>query len=490
MLVEDPVPRHAITRFLLTFGLIFGVLLVWSIAIPPYGAPDENQHLVKAYAIVHGETGRLDPATGERVFRVPAILSGDPVCFAIVPNQPASCQQLDSSSAEHETLSRAAPYPPFYYLLVGWPSQVSSGKTMLQLMRGASAFWVSLLVALALHNATRIRRRAPLLPAFLVVLSPVLFFLGATVTPSGVSIAAGLAVWTGGFVLLRGEASDRLGLAVSRVGAPLCLLILIRRDSVLWAALVVLALLALAAADTLRALVRSWVAWLWAAVVVACVVVQLSLSGAETATSIGGGSGNFRAAVGELPYYVFQMVGGILGWLDTWLPVGVYLVLFLVLGFVVIASLGFAPRRLAALTGLMVAVILIVPVVIGSRSFPYFQGRYLLPFAVGLPLVAALGLVESRVAPGWPKRLGWILVPVVAVAQVGAFAQTMRRFTAGAGGEWWFFSPPSWQPEIASPTTLVVLYAVVLTAALAWLGLTFTQPDESEIEREPELREV
>jgi hypothetical protein len=455
-----------------TFVLVFAVLLLWGSAVPRFAAPDENQHAVRAYAVVHGDNGRLDPATGSRLFRVPTLLSGEPVCFAVRPSQPASCQPVDDGSGLHDTPSSAASYPPFYYLLVGWPTLVSSGATMFQLMRAVSAFWVALLLAIGIQNVAGTRRSGPWLPAFLVVLAPNLLFLGATVTPSGVALAAGVAVWTGGLRLVRDDL--RLGPALARVGVPLCLMILIRRDSVLWAGLIVVFLLALARREALTALVRSRLTWLWTAVTLVCVIVQLSLSGAETGASIAGGGGGGSTALnalGDLPYYLHQMVGGILGWLDTQLPAGVYLVYFLLLGFLLLTGLCFAPRRFAIVLALLVGTTLLVPVAIGFGTYPYFQGRYLLPFAFGVPLVAARGISESRLASLWSARVAWVLVPIVGLTQVLAFAQVMRRFTAGAGGDWWFVTTPPWRPGFAPLTVIMLLYTVVLGALLGWLGV-------------------
>lgn len=472
----------AVVRFAVTAALVGAVLLVWSVALPRFAAPDEDQHVRKAYALMHGDAGVVDPATGERTFAVPGDLSSDPMCFALTASNPADCQQDQVGAGEQvDLVSRASNYPPLYYLLVGWPALISSGGAMVHAMRVVNAAWVALFVALAVRNAAALRRPAPMLVAFVVVLSPVLFFLGSTVGPSGVSIAAGLAVWTGGFLLLRGPAAARLLGPVSVVAAPLCLLILIRRDSVLWAGLIVGGLLALAQADVLSELVRSKVVWMWSAIVVACVGFQLVVSGAETGASVAAGTGSTRLAIGELPYYLRQMVGGVLGWLDTELPAGVYVVLFGVLGFVVIAAVAFASRRFAIVVGVLIAVTLAMPVAIGSRTFPYFQGRYLLPFAVGVPLVAALGLSESRVSALWPRRLAWILVPVAVVANVAAFAQVLHRFSAAADGPWWFDATPPWQPAFGSLSAYVVAAAVTVAAALAWTALLLRDPEPDPV---------
>jgi hypothetical protein len=64
---------------------------VWSIALPRFASPDENRHIVKAWAMAKRDPGRVDPATGARLYAVPGYLDDAPPCFALKSEVPASC---------------------------------------------------------------------------------------------------------------------------------------------------------------------------------------------------------------------------------------------------------------------------------------------------------------------------------------------------------------------------------------------------------------
>jgi hypothetical protein len=463
--------RSGLRRFAVTAGLFFTCLLLWAAAVPMFAAADENQHMVKAYATVRGDAGHID-GDGILRFSVPAALSGDDVCYAWQPERPASCLGLESDGPRHDTISRASNYPPFYYFLVGWPTLVNERVSGLYLMRAVSALWVALLLALAVENLRHLRPRATLLVGLALAVTPAVMFFGAAVNPSGLSIAAALAVWTGGLVLVRGPEVRRLSSSVALVGAPLYLLLLLRRDSVLWGALIVLVLLAVAQRDRLRTLSRSASTWIWTLATVLIAALQWVLVGAATASSLddAGDAGNSGEALRDLGFYRDQVFGGVLGWLDTRLPPLVYVVFSVGTGLLAVLALRFAPRRLAVGVGAVMALMIGIPLAIGAVRYGYFQGRYMLPLAVGLPILAALGLAEGVGARRWPRVLPFVVVPAVAVAHVLAFAQTLRRFTAGANGPWWFTAPPAWRPPILSPSALMIAFAVAIVAWLLWVA--------------------
>ncbi len=253
--------RHL--RLAALFALLVGVLLLMVLAIPLFGAADENQHLTMAYAVNHGE---WSAGSSRAVVEAPSIYTGDLPCFALRPNRSASCQELVEDGPDHRVSTSASSYPPTYYLLVGWPTRFSTGVLSLYLVRVVSAVLVALLLTLAFDSLVRVGRQpAPLLVGLSVAVTPAVVFFGAVVNPSGLAIAASLAAWAGGLLLVRGPA-DRLRWATVRFALPLGLVLLLRRDSLYWGALVAVAVLALARGDRLRALVRrpaTWVAVGW-----------------------------------------------------------------------------------------------------------------------------------------------------------------------------------------------------------------------------------
>lgn len=470
------VARRPGVRFALSVALVLCCLVLWALAMPLFSAADEGAHMVKAYAVVHGRRARVDAETGRQYFEVPSVYAygggQDLPCFAFRAEQSADCMTLDENGPDHEVASSAATYPPFFYVLAGWPSLVTSGSASLYLMRLSGAVPVALLLAMGIESMARMRRRAPLLLGVAVAVTPAVLYFGAMVNPSGLTIAAAFAAWTGGIFLSRSERLERMGWAAARVGLPLCVLVLPRRDSVLWAALLVGALLAVTSWARLRQLARSWAVWAWVVAVGACVALQLVVSGAQSGSSFagqaGGSGGSFWDALGDASWIAHQVQGGILGWLDVNLPFPVFHIFLVSTGFLVVGAIGFARRRVSLTVLAMVVGVALIPLMIGTIQYPYFQGRYLMPLTVGVPVMAGLGIVEGLRGNPLPRRLLWLLFPLLAFAQVISFAQAVRRYVSGASADWWFFSSPRWQPPAGNPTLMVVLYTGTIVALFVW----------------------
>ena len=458
-------------RFAITFALVFLVLQIWSLATPMYGAADENEHMIMAYATVHGSWLGTTDGHGATTFRVPPIYRHGLPCFGLRADQSAACQRLTFHGPDQRISSTAASYPPFYSVLVGWPTLFSSGLTSLYLMRAAAGLWVALLLALAVDSASRLARSGVLWVGLAVAITPVVWFFGATVNPSGLSMAAALAAWIGGFLVVRGPA-ERLPSNLARFAGPLCLFLLLRRDTFVWGPMIVLALVALAPIERLRQLLASWKAWVWAGAAVVALVLSTVVRGGGGQVEVIGGSassGSFWGAVANAPGYLQQAVG-VLGWLDTQLPLPVYAAFGALAAFLVVGAVCFGPRRLALVTAAVALAAVAAPLLIGLLEYPYFQTRYEVPFAIGLPLVAALAL-DTRLSEldlRWPRRATLIPLTVIGVAQVLALAQTLRRFSSGSQGTWWFFHAPAWTPPHGGLSGLVVLMAVATAALYGW----------------------
>jgi len=87
------------------------------------------------------------------------------------------------------------------------------------------------------------------------------------------------------------------------------------------------------------------------------------------------------------------------------------------------------------------AAIVVVPLtlesaVFGSAGGAAWQGRYGLPLAVGVPIVAAMAIASSgRGRQLAEPRLFIGAGVMLVVAHILAFAQNLRRYTVGADGE-------------------------------------------------------
>ena len=209
---------------------------------------------------------------------------------------------------------------------------------------------------------------------------------------------------------------------------------------------------------------------LWGLGVLSCAVIQLLTSGGETAGAFvtnaqAESAGGFGRAFGGFPWLLRQMVG-VLGWLDVVLPTPVYVTWLTLLGFVVLMALGWASRRMLAILVGLVAVVVFAPTAI--LMVTYFQGRYVLPVAVGVPLVAGYTLAERAPEQLMPRRLLAICLGVLAALHLVAFHQHLRRYAVGAAGDWWYFPDAGWDPPLASAAVLTVVYALLIGALSAW----------------------
>ena len=182
-----------------------------------------------------------------------------------------------------------------------------------------------------------------------------------------------------------------------------------------------------------------------AAVTIACVGWTLSVGTLRTSTVEYPEFESLRrylyTMVLSLDDFNRQMIG-VLGWLDTPLLAHAYDIWFAMFGFLVIAALGVGERRHRVLLLGLVALTAIVPIAVQLPAAPelgiVWQGRYLLPLAVGIPLVAGWVLSAS---PGWNEamRSRWaagLPLVVLAVLQVTAFWWALHRNVIGIDEGW------------------------------------------------------
>ncbi|HLI14960.1 MAG TPA: DUF2142 domain-containing protein [Acidimicrobiales bacterium] len=472
--------------FAVAFALCFAAMALWSLATPLFGAPDEPVHVEKAAAVVRGElVGRLVGGASNplAVVTVPAFyaeIRNEPTCFHTHPKVPASCASLPAPSAKPEpVLIYTARYPPLYYALVGLPSLLGEGRLELYLMRLVSAALASAFVALAFACAAASSRSRLLVPALVVALTPMVLFLGGVVNPSSFEIAAALCAWTSGalLVLERHEAPPRALVAAFAVSA--CAFELARAISPFWLALEGLVLVALAERRALRSLLTDARVHVALGAIVCCGIVAVAWTVREHATDVFSRV-SVPAGVPELTilersfahnaFYVPDMVG-IFGWFDTHPPLATFVLWYAMVGALLVGGALAATRRQLAVLASFVLAVLVVPVAISSsqaHAVGYvWQGRDTLPFAVGLPVVAA-SLVARRLAGAADvvcARATAVLAVLAVLAQLAAFFEALRRYAVGvAGPDFAFLLHAPWQPPAGS-LALVVAEAVVLVLA-------------------------
>lgn len=442
-----PTPPRRRTRAAAVGLLVFLYLVCWALVRPPLQTPDEPQHLLKASSVrlqpwlnAVGDQFLPDrrtanalaldtPASLDKVFfkAFNALTIAEIDGLKAVPWYPADGPALPSYQRAIAT------YPQVYYWAVFALSEpVIRGLGLspwdaTYVYRLATCFLVAIIWALVWHALERaglpLEHAASLFA--LTLLTPMLGFMASAINPDAVNIAlCALAIVSAWRVLTptgQADGEGRVALAASLFAAAMT------KPSGLQLAAVLAAVaggLALAGrVERRRAAVVIGVA---AGVCVAAFAVfylwqppQFMAGGPSTDTL-----GAYIATRWASIPLMWQMYWGRLGWLDYAAPAPWYRLL-LVLTVANAAALVWRPRRPATLAWYFVAVWVLFFASTYVAEFRYlgeagytFQGRYLLPAALGFGVIVLHEVKAVRVA-----LLAGVLVFNVAIAR-----ETVRRY--------------------------------------------------------------
>ena len=479
--------------FLATFSLLFLILGCWSYASPLAAAPDEQAHVIHAYALDHGQIGTPTTPPSKVVvnFNVPISINFvkiDLNCWQFKVQVPASCQPpWDMSSALMVTPSYVGHYPPLYYALVGIGGLFNAGPPGIYLMRIISAALGAFMIALALYTVARWGRRRGMIFGVYFAITPMTYFLSSCVNPSGFEIMTAIAVWTTMCVLAL-EYRDEPPVGLLRILVfEACTFELIRGLSPFWLFLIGLVTIVLITPRKALQLVRTQravqyvLAALVSGVVVAAtwILTQGTLNVLPVGYAVAPTDGEFTVITKVLHHlheWIRESVG-VLGWLDTVLPTIIYKSWYYLFIAVVVIALVRAKnhQRLALLT--VGALSFIVPVAIVTRQAHIlgivWQGRDSLPLVVGVAILAC-GLIVPAGDPGRLTRaLLSVGIAILALNNMYAFYFNLRRYAVGtAGSHLFFLRNQGWSPPTGQTPTLVVF--CLATAALAALLIAWT----------------
>jgi Predicted membrane protein (DUF2142) len=477
------------TIWLLAAAAFFLLGAAWAVALPTNGTYDESQHIVRAYAVAHGDLFPSARAVRERdgyAFAAPAsLLPADPDCTWRPSRQPASCQRPVADRSVVFLPSYSARYSPVYFLPVGLPMLVSPDHTGIVLGRLVSALLSALLLASAVVTAVRLGNRL-LVAGVALVSTPMAMNLNGSINPNGLEISAGVLLFVALLALLRGGLDDpavvRRLLALAAVAT--FLLLTVRLLGPLLFALVVAACLALARRERLRALLaRPDARWLvgGAAVLGVAFTVYWTLAARlihvvplpDHALHLGTGALLRRIATVRGPFYLHQVVGQFSYGETTISTLAVYGWYALAAALVLPALVLGGWRLRLVVTGLVVACGLLL-VTLEARYAPVVgwsqHGRYAMPALVGAVLVAAAyaDRFADRLADrGWLGRFVLGTVAATAPLHLYALARVMTRFQIGIDAR---LDPlgGSWHPPVGSVTPLLTeLTGLVLLVGIA-----------------------
>lgn len=478
--------------------LLFSALgAVWALSMPLLVGPDEPAHAGKAAAVVRGEltwvarqdiigTDAVNVTRSEVWLRMPrAYAELDYACIALPPLRPASCMTpIPRVTDQVEAINSAGAYPPAFYALVGWPSLLLPPSKAMYAMRLVNVALCAALVASALVAARRADCSGMTTVGIATALTPMVVFLAAVINPNALEVVAALCTLAAGLDLVRAGGSHPTRSIVRFVVAA-SLLILVRPLSILMF-LTVAALVVIAAVDRARAraLLHDSRIRLGAVVLAAAAgFAGFWLLYADPHNALWGGprpgislSEALHESLSMLPWRVRQMIG-VFGWIGSHaaLPVSMVVWWLAVVAALVVAALivGSARQRLAVALSVVAVIGLTLSEVTQAERIGFvWQGRYSLPVAIAVPILASWVVGTSGRISHRPARIaGTAIVGSLTAILLFSYVVVMRRYVIGAPSPALdYLFEGEWQTKL--PKQMLFALAAVLTSATGiWLGM-------------------
>jgi hypothetical protein len=323
------------------------------------------------------------------------------------------------------------------------------------------------LVGLAAWSASRGRGPWPL-AGLAVALTPVLVYSTAVVAPNGLEMAAGAALWAS-LLRLRVEPDPGVGrrlLLVAILGASV--LCTVRLLGPLWVLLAVGVVTAFDPAGTWTAVRRHLRLVVGGVVVVLLATVDFVVwQRIASATVNPDGAGDPDPNPLWIVVWMMQSVAAF-PYRDQFAPAVVYAVV----GVVVVGLLFLASRslhgRARVVLWVAVAATVVLPVIATALTWDsrglIWQGRYGLPFSLGVVLLAAQAVAERD----QPPRLTRLTVTIASVAYAVAIAACLLKvrhdeLTDNPAS----VADPSWHVPPAALVVAIVLAGVASAVAAA-----------------------
>ena len=471
--------------------------LAWVFGNPPFAAPDEGDHYVRAVTVGEGQligdetTQRLPAKTqrqvdwlaqSTRAVDMPSrYLAPDAGCYVHVAARSAACLDTPRPAPAADTtrvLTDVGNYQPLPYLLPGVVLHVaSSPQPALRWGRLASLIPALALLALAVALLWDGNTVSLLGPALAV--TPMVLFCAASLTGSGLEIAAGIAFVA---ALLRTWRELRAGgeppgWAWAAVGGCGFVLALSRSASTVWVLLALALWLALVGPRAAWAAVRRRrAAWGAAGAVFAGLVLNRiweAAYGPDAPLRLVNGRQGLEDGFGQLVTATNDLVLGP-GYLEYSPPLWMALLWFALIAALACAAFAVAARRdrwvllaVAAAVGLIPLALWVVT--IRHTGFG-IQGRHVLPILVAFPLLAG-ELVRGGRERLAARTLRWLTIAVgagAALVQFGGWFRNAQRSAFGTDEPLLAWRAAEWTPPVGwGPWMLVALAGAALVAAVA-----------------------
>lgn len=476
-----PTPR---TAFWLAFA-IFAVLGgLTALASPLASGPDEASHVAKAAGVARGHLIGSEHTPGVHSLALPRLYEVHYTlndCFGLKPDVPASCAPDVSGDLTSVVDSRttAGRYNPVYYVAIAAPTLMTADVSVLYLTRLASALLCAALLALAVRTLAEIRDPAWVVAGTAVAITPMVVYLSGVVNPASVEAAAGVALWVVLTATLLDPDRALLRRRMLRAGVMVLALVNAKALSPLLLALIVLLVVLFAGwARTRRTLLdrRAWPGLILGVLGALVAVLWIGVAGTVADTGEEPWASLTTAAAADLVVrrtatYLMNIVG-VFGTADAVMPLWAYFVFAALAGVVVLLALALGARRERLTLVLVAGSVLVLPAAlqlpqVATLGLPW-QGRYLLPLAAGLPILAGFALRGHAPLPREATRrvVSSVVVGMAFLHLVG-FGTNLRRHVAGESAGYFEPVPDAWQPPV--PSLVLVVAAVITLVALVVL---------------------
>jgi MFS family permease len=445
---------------------------VWIITVPPFRGSDEIDHVYRAAGVATGQIHLSEGAAHGRgvLVWVPTDIvdAAQKQCTSLIYVGRDNCHAVRTSGDRSLVATSAGGYDPSFYFVVGTVAKPFSGAAADYAMRAATALICALLLAVGVGVMTFAGTGRWTNLGVLAAITPEVLFSGAIPSPNGVEMGVALVLWAALLAAVRHGDDVRLQrrlLVVAGIAAvPLTF---IRLLGPMWVVLIVGAVVVTIGWRQAWAVVRRHRR-------VVSVIAGATIAGvcwwaawqviASHATGVQPDVDRKKWILAfNLPVYTMQMVGAF-PFRDEPAPLGIYPLVF----FVILLMLGAAWRR-GATARVRRAVFwigitsLLVPIVLSLVFMPsagaIWQGRYEIPFVIGVLPLCGLVLDDVGFAPNEGRRLIGLSCLFLVVAQVASVYHVeqleLNRVESYTDPAWWH--PPG--------VVLAVLMLVACAAA-------------------------
>jgi len=328
-------------------------------------------------------------------------------------------------------------------------------------MRIVSAALCLLFIGLAAWSATRIRSRWPL-AGLVVAASPVLVYSTTIVAPNGLEMAAALALWTSLLAMIREPRSPDVRVLAGIATAAAVVECTLRMLGPLFVALTVACVVVSnvsASRQVWRERRRLVIGGALAVMIAAAGGAAWVLANGQTGAPPGPpGGGDVDGA--QVVVWNLQTIAAFPRRGEAGAPV-IYPVILILVGAVVGTAVLRSGQGVRRAIGLATALTLVLPLALTFATMDgrgvIWQGRYLLPFSVGVVLLSAFAL--GRGSSLRPRLIFIVYAAVGLIVGISACLLKIRREELAAGTEEAWHVPPA-----------ILLVALTVLAICAMAG--------------------